>query len=85
MKLNPFVVMKEEFDGTGIVFNAENNKVMALNTSGVMMWNALTAGCSIEQAAEQLVGRYDGVNLEQARQDVQAFLQSLRDRDLIAD
>ena len=41
MKLNPFAMMREEFDGTGIVFDPDRNKAISLNRTGVIVWNVL--------------------------------------------
>ena len=44
MKLNPFAMMREEFDGTGIVFDPDRNKAISLNRTGVIVWNVLAKG-----------------------------------------
>ena len=53
MKLNPFAIMAEQFDGTGLVFNPESNAAISLNTTGVYLWNRLKDGAT---EAEMAVG-----------------------------
>jgi hypothetical protein len=83
MKINPFAVMQEEFDHTGIVFNPDNDQVMMLNRSGVELWRAFEKGCSIEAAVELLVEKFESVTPEQARQDVEVFVRQLQKESLL--
>ena len=84
MKINPFAVMQEEFDHTGIVFNPDNNRVLTLNQSGVVLWKAFEKNCSIEDAAALLVENFDGIELDQARRDAEKFAQELSERALLS-
>ncbi len=85
MKLNPFAVMAEQFDGTGLVFNPESNAAVSLNKTGVYLWNRLKAGASEAEMAAGLIERYDGVTEEKAAADVKAFLEELRSRSLLSE
>lgn len=82
MKLNPFAIMKEEFDGTGLIFHPESNKALTLNKSGVTIWNTLAANGDVNAAVDAILDRFDGVTREQAEADVQSFLQRLEDAGL---
>ena len=44
MKVNPFAVFREEFDGTALLFNPGNNKILNLNSSAVVIWKCLASG-----------------------------------------
>lgn len=85
MKLNPFAVMAEQFDGTGLVFNPETNAAVALNKTGVYLWNRLKKGASGEEMIAGLTEKYSGVTEEQAAADVKAFLDELRNRSLLSE
>ena len=85
MKLNPFAVMAEQFDGSGLVFDPETNSAVSLNKTGVFLWNLLKDGRSEQEMAAALLERYDGVTPEKAAADVRAFLDDLRARSLISD
>ena len=85
MKLNPFAIMSEQFDGTGLVFNPESNAAMTLNKTGVYLWGRLKEGASEAEMASELVRRYSGVTEEQAAADVKKFLEDLRNRSLLSE
>ncbi|MBE6366340.1 MAG: PqqD family protein [Lentisphaerae bacterium] len=84
MKVNPFAVMQEEFDHTGIVFNPDNNRVLTLNKSGVVLWKAFEENCTLDEAAALLVERFDGVTLEDARRDAETFAACLVEKSLLS-
>ena len=83
MTINPFAVMQEEFDQTGIVFNPDNNRVMTLNQTGVVLWKAFAEGLSIGQAAERLTGNFE-VSSEKALLDTERFAQILCEKGLLS-
>lgn len=85
MKLNPFAVMAEQFDGSGLVFDPETNGAVSLNKTGVFLWNLLKDGRSEQEMADAILENYDGVTPEKAAADVTAFLDSLRARSLISE
>ena len=85
MKLNPFAVMAEQFDGTGLVFNPESNAAVALNKTGVYLWNRLKDGATEAEMTAGLLEKYDGVTEEKAAADVKAFLEELRSRSLLSE
>lgn len=85
MKLNPFAVMAEQFDGTGLVFNPESNAAISLNKTGVYLWNRLKEGATEAEMTADLLEKYDGVTEEKATADVAAFLAELRSRSLLSE
>ena len=85
MKLNPFAIMAEQFDGTGLVFDPNTNAAMSINKTGVYLWNRVKEGATEEEMAAGLLERYSGVTEEQAAEDVKAFLQELRNRSLLSE
>ena len=85
MKLNPFAVMAEQFDGTGLVFNPESNGAVALNKTGVYLWSRLKDGATEAELTAGLLEKYDDVTEEKAAADVKAFLEELRSRSLLSE
>lgn len=85
MKLNPFAVMTEQFDGTGLVFSPESNSAVSLNKTGVYLWNRLKNGAGEAELIAGLLQEYSGVTEAQAAADVAAFLESLRSRSLLSE
>jgi hypothetical protein len=85
MKLNPFAIMSEQFDGTGLIFDPNTNSAMSVNKTGVYLWGRVKDGATEAEMASELVQRYSGVTEEQAASDVKAFLVELRNRSLISE
>jgi len=83
MQLNPLALMREEFDGTGIVFDPENNKAMSLNVSGVTIWKALAEECTIDKAVDAIMKKFSNVTIEQAEADVRSFMDLLAEKGLL--
>ena len=77
--------MSEQFDGTGLVFSPESNSAVALNKTGVYLWNRLKEGASEAEMISGLLEKYSGVTEEQAASDVKAFLEELRSRSLVSE
>lgn len=85
MKLNPFAMMREEFDGTGIVFDPDRNKAISLNKTGVIVWNVLAKDGTEADAVRALRAEFPDVPETQAQQDVAKFLDALREKALLTD
>ena len=85
MKLNPFAVMAEQFDGTGLVFNPETNAAISLNKTGVYLWKRLKDGADEAELAAGLLEEFSGVTEVQAAYDVKSFLEELRSRSLLSE
>ena len=85
MKLNPFAIMAEQFDGTGLIFDPNTNAAMSINKTGVYLWNRIKDGATEAEMTSELVQRHSGVTAEQAAADVNAFLQELRNRSILSE
>ena len=85
MTLNPFAIMAEQFDGTGLIFDPNTNAAMSANKTGVYLWNCIKDGASEAEMIQGLVKRYSGVTEEQATSDVRTFLENLRSRSLLSE
>ena len=85
MKLNPFAIMAEQFDGTGLIFDPNTNAAVSVNKTGVYLWNRVKDGATEAEMTAELVQRYTGVTEEQAAADVKEFLQELRNRSLLSE
>lgn len=85
MKLNPFTIMAEQFDGTGLVFSPETNTSSAINKTGVFLWRRLEAGATEEDLIRDLMEKYSGLSEDKAAADVKEFLQGLRERSYLSE
>ena len=83
MNLNPLIMMREEVDGTGIVFDPENNRAMSLNRTGVTIWKALEDGKDTGEIVSALQSVYN-ISDDIARRDVLAFLEVLKAKGMLA-
>jgi len=84
MKLNLFALMHKEFDGTGIIFDPQNNQAMALNKVGVVIWEALEKSLPKPEIVNAVVAKFD-VTPEIAAKDIENFLETLKSKGLLAD
>jgi hypothetical protein len=58
---------------------------VVLNPTGSLIWEALATPCSTDELARDLSARYPGMADEKIRNDVNAYVESLRENGLIAD
>lgn len=81
MKLNENFTLHQVADTWVVVpLNQETvdfSGMLMLNDSGVMLWKALEQGADPQTLTDVLTGEYD-VTREQARKDVDEFLDTLR-------
>lgn len=59
------------------------NGMITLNETGAFLWGLLSQGAEAEGLVRRLTEEYD-VTPEQARRDVDAFLQRMRENDFLA-
>ncbi|MCS7260399.1 MAG: PqqD family protein [Anaerolineae bacterium] len=76
---NPVVSCRDEGEDGAILFDPDRDEAAILNPTGRVLWSLLAEPRTVEELAAYLVAHYEGVTPEQARQDVIAFLGSLRD------
>ena len=84
MKLNPLAMMRTEPDGTGIVFDPENNRALTLNRTGVLIWQLLEKEMTVAAIAAELEKQFT-VDLVQAETDVAAFVTRLQEKGLLSE
>lgn len=69
-------------DGTAIIVLASSGEVQILNQVGTRIWELAGDNQSLQQIVDAIQTEYD-VSAEQARQDVQSFVQSLVDSQVL--
>jgi len=80
MKLNENFVLRE-IAGNSVILplgsaSVDLNGMLKLNSSGVLLWNALEKGCDMEGLVEALVSEYE-IDRETAKNDAVAFVAKL--------
>ncbi|MBO5870579.1 MAG: PqqD family protein [Clostridia bacterium] len=58
------------------------NKMITLNESGALIWNALADGLSAEEAAKRITSEYE-VSYEVALNDVNSFIEKMKEAGVI--
>jgi hypothetical protein len=69
-------------DGEVIVLDRRSWDYISINDSGAVLWQRLVEGATTPELAAVLVGAYE-VDEERAMRDAEAFVASLRERDLV--
>ncbi|HEX9713096.1 MAG TPA: lasso peptide biosynthesis PqqD family chaperone [Actinomycetota bacterium] len=77
----PEEVLSRDIDGEAVLLDLRSGRYFGLNATGARMWALLKDGLELEAAAAGIVDEFD-VDVEQARADVQAFVDSLVERGL---
>ena len=85
MKVNPFAVFREEFDGTALLFNPGNNKILNLNSSAVVIWKCLTRNMDDREIIEALQEKFDGAAPGELESDLRSFKSKLAEYDLLTE
>jgi hypothetical protein len=72
------VSTREEEGGT-LLYDPDADEVTIVNAAGAELWAALAEPRTVDELAGRLVEAFSGVDLEQARTDVEAFLEEIPD------
>jgi hypothetical protein len=82
LRLRPEAVAWRDVDGEVIALGLESSTYFGTNASGSVLWRRLAEGTNRTELIETLVTTF-GLEQAQAQTDVDAFLDDLRDRDLL--
>ncbi len=64
-------------EGETLLYNTETKKFCRLNPTAAFLWERLLEPRSLEQLAADVCAEFSGVEMEQARTDVQGALEEL--------
>jgi hypothetical protein len=73
-----------EVDGEVVVLDVQRSHYLNLNATGCVLWLMLADGATERQLVDKLMEEFD-VTQATAQADVEAFLSSCRENDLLAD
>jgi hypothetical protein len=82
LRLRPGAVEWREIEGEVVALDLRRSTYVAVNRSGAALWPALVEGASRPQLVETLINAY-GLEPDAAGADVEAFLASLAECDLL--
>jgi len=71
-----------ELDGQIVVLDLESSKYVTVSGAGAVIWEHLVPGASIDEIVDALVEVFD-IDQATARADTEAFLEDLRQRNLL--
>ncbi len=74
---NPDVVLREEDEDGGLLFNPDTNQVKVVNTTGLYIWQKFAQACSAEEVVAGLQQEFEDVPADEVAADVQAFLDEM--------
>ena len=85
MKIKDGFVLRE-VAGSYVVMNIGGelsfNKMITLNETGALIWNALSDCFSVDEIAKRIVSEYD-VTFDVAVSDVNAFIEKMKEAGVI--
>jgi hypothetical protein len=82
IKLREGAASWREIDGETILLDLESSKYLGLNRSGTVLWSAIVHGSSRQELIDRLATEFD-IAPERAATDVDAFIASCRERNLL--
>ena len=82
LRLRPDALDWREVEGEIVALDLRESTYVAVNRTGASIWPALLEGATRDELVGRLQGTFD-IDRSRAEADVDAFVQSLRQRDLL--
>lgn len=82
MKINPDLVFRKEFDGTGILFNPENGNVFYLNQTSALICSCLEKDTDRESIIAVMREKISDIP-DSLESDLDAFLAQLQEKGFL--
>jgi hypothetical protein len=83
LRLRADELVWREIDDELVAIDVASSAYLSANPAGALLWQMLAAGTTRAELIDRLVEQF-GISSEQASADVDAFLQSLEARRLLA-
>ena len=74
---NPDVVLREEDEYGGLLFNPDTNQIKVINTTGLFIWKQFGSKNKPINVATALLDAFDGASDEEITQDLGEFLEGM--------
>jgi hypothetical protein len=74
---NPDVVLREEDEDGGLLFNPDTNQVKVVNSTGLFIWKQFGAVQEVTTVIAAIQTEFEDVPQEMVAADVQAFLNEM--------
>jgi hypothetical protein len=83
MRLRPEAVEWREIDGEVLAVDLDQARYLGVNATGALLWKELARGTTRDELVSRLQAAF-GLEAERAERDTDAFLDVLRERQLLA-
>ena len=80
---NPDVVLREEDEDGGLLFNPDTNQIKVVNSTGLFIWKQFASVNQTEPVTEALLANFEEVPAEEVRDDVKEFLDGMLENGFI--
>jgi hypothetical protein len=74
---NPDVVLREEDEDGGLLFNPDTGEVLLLNSTGLFLWQLCTGEHSVSDMLREITDSFDGVPQAEVEDDTLGLLVKL--------
>jgi hypothetical protein len=74
---NPDVVLREEDEDGGLIFNPDTNQVKIVNPTGLFIWKQFNTPNGFEGVVQAVIDSFEDVPLDEVRKDVEEFLSGM--------
>ncbi|MFQ5436737.1 MAG: PqqD family peptide modification chaperone [Anaerolineae bacterium] len=74
---NPDVVLREEDEDGGLLFNPDTNHVKVLNTTGLFIWKQCDVACILTEIAAAVQAAFEDAPADQVAEDVHEFVEGM--------
>ena len=82
LRIRPGAVEWRELEQEVVAVDTRKSVYMAVNRSGAILWPALLEGATVDELVDRLVDAY-GVDRSAAARDVDEFVRTLEEQDLL--
>jgi hypothetical protein len=80
---NPDVVLREEDEYGGLLFNPDTNQIKVVNQTGLFIWQNCDGQMALDEIVKALQDAFDDIPVDAVNQDVQEFLQVMRESGFV--
>ena len=74
---NPDVVLREEDEDGGLLFNPDTNQLKVINTTGLFIWKQCENGADVSTISIALAQTFEEAPTEKVADDIKEFLDIL--------
>ena len=75
--VNPDVVLREEDEDGGLLFNPDTNQVKIVNSTGLFIWKQFCCATELEFVLDALQANFEAVPVGEVENDVKEFLEGM--------